>query len=115
METTERNLSEQPTEFRDQILNEIRSGRRLEKIASSIENFLNHQVEKLEQAIEECRRAAENDRVVKEILKRHEEEKKVWEEERRAETLRLAQAGEELVVAWDKLEEERRHWLESRQ
>lgn len=103
------------SQLRDQVLNEIRSGRRLEKIVGSIESFLNHQIEKLEQAVAECEAAAENDRIVKEILKRHEEEKKLWEEERQAETLRLSHAGEELIKAWDKLEDERRHWLDSRQ
>lgn len=99
---------------RDKILNEIRSGRRLDKIVSSIENFLNNQVEKLEQAIEECERSAENDRIVQEILKRHEDEKRMWEEERQSETIRLSQAGEELIKAWGQLEEERRAWMENR-
>ncbi|MEL7497477.1 MAG: hypothetical protein AAFN77_07695 [Planctomycetota bacterium] len=102
------------TKMRDQILNEIRSGRRLEKIVSSIENFLNHQVEKLEQAMAEVDRAAENDRIVKDILRRHEDEKRLWEEERQTETIRLSQAGDELIKAWDKLEEDRRNWVESR-
>lgn len=99
---------------RDQVLNEIRSSRRLGKIVSSIENFLNHQVEKIEQTIESCHRAAENDRIVQEVLRKHEEEKRKWEEERQAETLRLSQAGEELIRAWEQLEEERRKWLENR-
>lgn len=99
---------------RDKILNEIRSGRRLDKIVSSIENFLNNQVEKLEQAIEECEKSAGNDRIVQEILKRHEDEKRMWEEERQSETIRLSQAGEELIKAWGQLEEERRTWMENR-
>lgn len=99
---------------RDQVLTEIRSSRRLEKIVSSIENFLNHQVERLGQAMEACERAAENDKIVKEILKRHEDEKRLWEEERQAEMIRLSKAGDELVKAWEQLEEERRNWLENR-
>lgn len=99
---------------RDQILNEIRSSRRLGKIVSSIENFLHHQVEKLEQAIDACQRASENDRIVQEVLRKHEEEKRMWEHERQSETLRLSQAGDELIKAWEQLEEERRNWLESR-
>ena len=102
------------SQARDQVLTDIRSGRRLDKIVSSIENFLSNQVSKLEQALADCEQAVENDRIVQEILDRHEREKEAWEQARQMELERLNAAGEELARAWEKLEEERRNWLENR-
>ena len=100
--------------MRDQMLDEIRAGRRLDKIVSSIENFLDNQVSKLERAMLQCDAAVDNDRIVKEILQRHQEERERWEQERETERARLQEAGEELARAWEKLEEERRNWIENR-
>ena len=92
----------------DRTLTEIRSGRRLEKIVDSIENFLNSQITRLEKAMAECNASIENDRIVQRILSEFEVEKAAWEESRQAEILRLQAAGEELVKGWEKLEDERR-------
>jgi hypothetical protein len=94
----------------DRTLVEIRSGRRLEKIVSSIQSFLLSQVTRLETALEECSRAVENDRIVQQILADFESEKQAWEVNRQAEILRLTAAGEELIRGWEQLENERRKW-----
>lgn len=99
---------------RDHLLTEIRSGRRLEKIASSIESFLNNQIERIEKALSACEAAAENDRVVQKIMADFELEKRTWEEEREAEVQRLKKAGEDLIVAWEKLETEQKNWKANR-
>ena len=99
----------------DRTLTEIRSGRRLEKIASSIESFMHSQVARLKKAIDECNRAVENDKIVQRILADFEIEKQTWEEKRQAEILRLSAAGEELIQGWEKLESERQKWLDQRE
>lgn len=113
--TTEPPISPQPdfAEFRkvrsalDQTLTEIRSGRRLERVVSSIESFLTSQVARLDKAIEECNAAVENDNIVKRILADFEKEKAAWDECRQREILRLQRAGEELIKGWEQLEIER--------
>lgn len=92
----------------DRTLTEIRSGRRLEKIVASIENFLNSQITRLEKAMAECNESIENDRIVQRILAEFEVEKAAWEESRQAEIMRLQVAGEELIKGWEKLEEQRK-------
>lgn len=92
----------------DRTLTEIRSGRRLEKIVASIENFMYSQITRLDKAMAECNQAIENDRIVQKILADFELEKAAWEEKLQAETLRLQAAGEELIKGWEKLEDERR-------
>ena len=98
----------------DRTLNEIRSGRRLEKIVSSIESFLHSQVTRLNAALDECNQAVENDRIVQKILADFELEKQAWEANRQAEILRLQEAGEELIRGWDQFEEARRQWSDER-
>ncbi len=98
----------------DRTLTEIRSGRRLQKIVSSIESFLLSQVTRLNVALEECDQAVENDRIVQRILTDFKKEKQAWEANRQAEILRLHEAGEELIRGWDRLEEERRKWSDER-
>lgn len=92
----------------DRTLTEIRSGRRLEKVAASIQSFLNSQVARLENAIDECNQSIENDKIVQRILAEFEVEKAEWEESRQAEILRLQAAGEQLIQGWEQLENERR-------
>ena len=99
---------------RDQVLSKIRSGRRLEKIAESIESFLDNQVARLEKAMLECESAAENDRIVQSILASFEKEKLAWEEMRQLEIARLSRAGEELIKGWASLEAEQIKWLDAR-
>jgi len=94
----------------DRTLTEIRSGRRLEKIVSTIESFLHSQVTRLDTALKECNRAVENDKIVQRILAEFELEKQAWEVNRQAEILRLSAAGEELIRGWEQLEDERRKW-----
>lgn len=98
----------------DRTLTEIRSGRRLEKIVSSIEGFLVSQVTRLDAALEECHRAVENDKIVQRILADFELDKKTWEADRQAEIERLSAAGEELIRGWEQLEDERRKWADQR-
>ena len=99
----------------DRTLNEIRSGRRLEKIAASIECFLHSQIVRLDKAIDECNRSVENDKIVQRIFADFEIEKQTWEEKRQDEILRLSAAGDELIRGWEKLEAERQKWLEQRE
>lgn len=94
----------------DRTLTEFRSGRRLEKVVSSIESFLLSQVTRLDAALEECHRAVENDLIVQRILADFESEKQAWEVNRQAEIMRLSAAGEELIRGWEQLEQERRKW-----
>ena len=96
----------------DQTLNEIRSGRRLGQIVSSIECFLLGQIDRIEDSIEECNRAVENDRILQNILREFELEKKAWEESRQAEARRLQLAGEDLIRQWEELESARRKFLD---
>ena len=116
-EQTERVPTQNDTpEYRslDRKLTEIRSGRRLEKIAASVEHFLNSQVSRLESTLDEIQRAEENDKIVQKILADFEEEKLSWEKRRQAEIARLNDASEKLIKGWQQLEEERRTWLERR-
>lgn len=98
----------------ERTLTEIRSGRRLEKIVSSIESFLLSQITRLDTALGECSRVVENDTIVQRILADFELQKKAWEVSRQAEILRLSAAGEELIRGWEQLEDERRKWSDKR-
>ena len=98
----------------DRTLVEIRSGRRLEKIANSIESFLHSQVTRLETALQQCQQAEHNDKIVQNILAEFELEKETWEEQRQAEIRRLDIASEQLSLGWQQLEDERRSWLDER-
>ena len=95
-----------------QTLNEIRAGRRLEKIVSSIESFLNSQVARIDAALEQCNQAVENDKVLQRILADFELEKQEWEVGRQQEIHRLQAAGEDLIRGWEQLESERRKFLD---
>jgi hypothetical protein len=93
---------------RDQVLSDIRAGRRLERITSSVQNFLETQVAKIDEALEQCEAAVENDRLVRDRLAAFEKEKREWETARNAELKRLSVASDELAKAWEKLETDRR-------
>jgi hypothetical protein len=99
---------------RDQVLADIRSGRRLEKIVASIRNFLEIQVSRVEETIEQCEAAVENDIRIQERLAEFEKEKRAWDETRKLEIARLSAAGDELSKAWEKLESDRRQFLDSK-
>ena len=98
----------------DRTLTEIRSGRRLEKIVKSIENFLHSQISRIDKAVEECRLAENNDQILQKIRKDFEQEKLEWEETRNSESLRLIEASDKLIEGWKALEDERRSWLDER-
>lgn len=98
----------------DQTLGDIRSGRRLKKVVASVEGFLNGQVARLNQALDECQRAASNDAIVQRILADFEREKHNWEEKRQSEIARLKEAGDKLSAGWKVLEDERRRFLDQR-
>ncbi len=106
--TYSENLPDEQTQTLDQTLTEIRSGRRLESIVSSIESFLNGQVERLEKAVDDCNRSVENDKIVQRIKAEFELEKQEWEQQRQSEIIRLSTAGNELATGWEQLELERR-------
>jgi len=93
---------------RDQVLSDIRAGRRLERITSSVQSFLEVQVSKVNAALEQCEAAVKNDRLVADRLADFEKEKRVWESARDTEIKRLSVASDELAKAWTQLETERR-------
>ena len=92
----------------DRTLLEVRSGRQLEKICSSVESFLCSQLTRLEDAVNQCQLAMENDRIVKQVLADFESNKRTWEEQRACEMERLNQASNRLAQGWVQLENERR-------
>ena len=98
----------------DQTLTEIRSGRRLEKIAGSIASFLNGQLVRLETVLEECDRAQRNDQIVQQILADLETQKIAWAENCQTESQRLKEAADQLALGWKQLENERRKWIDER-
>lgn len=98
----------------DRTLIEIRSGRRLEKIASSIESFLHNQVARLEDALRQCQQAEQNEKILQDILSTFDLKQKKWEEQRKAEIRRLDLASKQLALGWQQLEDERRNWLDER-
>ncbi len=102
----------QPDESLDQTLIEIRSGRRLEKVVASIENFLNGQIDRLDKALDACQTAEKNDKVLQNVLAEFEAEKKLWEQQKDAELIRIKQAGDRLADGWKELERERRRLLD---
>ena len=85
----------------DSKLKEIRSGRRLDRVVSSISSFLNHQVDRLEKELDRCQKAVDNDQVVQRMLTAFEKEKQEWESARVAEIERLNEASEKLALGWD--------------
>jgi hypothetical protein len=97
---------------RDQMLVDIRSGRRLDRIVASIQNFLEMQVSRVEDTISQCEAAVENDIRIQERMAKFEKEKRAWDESRKQEIARLSQASDELAKAWEKLETERRQFLD---
>ena len=98
----------------DRTLTEIRSGRRLEKIVKSIESFLHSQISRIDKAVEECRLAENNDKILQKMRKDFEQEKLEWQETRNSEGLRLNEASDMLIQGWKDLEDERRSWLDER-
>ena len=102
------------TVTRDQLLTDIRSGRRLERVVDSIKHFLEAQVGKIEQTLAQCDAAVENDRLLQQRLAEFEKEKHEWNQMRMSEIERLSAAGDELAKAWGQLEVERRKFLDSK-
>jgi len=98
----------------DSTLKDIRSGRRLNRIASSISSFLLHQVDRLEAELARCQQAVDNDQVVQRMLTAFEKEKQEWESTRDAEIERLNEASDKMALGWEQLEIARKEWLESR-
>ena len=99
---------------RDQLLTDIRSGRRLERVVDSVKLFLEMQVDKIEQTLGQCEAAVENERQLQKRLAEFEKEKHQWNQTRMSEIERLSVAGDELAKAWAQLEVERRQFLDSR-
>lgn len=95
-------------------LAELRSGRRLEKVAASIESFLLSQIARLEKSLAECEAAVGQNQVVQRILTDFERQKEAWERERQAEIKRLFEASEKLARGWKQLEDERQKWIADR-
>ena len=99
---------------RDQLLTDIRSGRRLERVVDSVKLFLEMQVDKIEQTLGQCEAAVENERQLQKRLAEFEKEKHQWNQTRMSEIERLSAAGDELSKAWAQLEVERRQFLDSK-
>lgn len=99
---------------RDQMLADIRSGRRLERLVDNIKHFLENQVAKIDQTLAGCEAAVDNDRRFQKRLAEFQEEKHKWAKTREAEITRLSIAGDELAKAWTQLEGERRKFLDSK-
>ena len=99
---------------RDQMLADIRTGRRLERVVESIKRFLEVQVEKVDQTIISCEAAVREDRRLRKRLAEFQEEKHQWDQNREAEIARLSIASDELAKAWAQLETERRKFLDSK-
>lgn len=91
----------------DRLLVELRAGRRLEKVVSSIESFLLSQVARLNQSLEKCQQALDQHQIVQRLVADFEVEKQQWELERQTEIERLVAAGEDLMKGWEELERER--------
>ena len=100
--------------LRDELLADIRSGRRLERIVDSIKHFLDMQVAKIDQTLAGCKAAVENDQRLQQRLAEFQEEKHQWAKTREAEIARLSIAGDELTKAWTQLETERRQFLDTK-
>lgn len=95
-------------------MHKARGARRLDRIASSISSFLMNQVERLERELDRCQKAVDNEQIVQQLMADFEQQKSDWELNRQIEIERLNAAGEKLVAGWEKLETERRDWLENR-
>jgi len=102
------------TVTRDQLLTDIRSGRRLERVVDSVKHFLEMQVGKIEETLAQCDAAVENERLLQQRLAEFEKEKHQWQQTRMSEIERLSAAGDELTKAWEQLEGERRKFLDSK-
>ena len=102
------------TATRDQLLTDIRSGRRLERVIESVKLFLAMQVDKVEQTLAQCDAAVEKERSLQMRLAEFEKEKHQWNQTRMLEIERLSAAGDELAKAWAQLEVERRQVLDSK-
>ncbi len=98
----------------DQSLIQLQTGRRLEQVSASIESFLLSQVARIEEALEKCQLAVNQNQIVQRILADFEKQKLDWERQREAEADRLYQAGEKLIEGWRQLETERRDWMAKR-
>lgn len=105
-------LSQVKVEALDQMLSDIRSGRRLERIVDSIKHFLDIQVSNVEQVLKQCEAAVDNDRRLKKLFVDFEKEKHQWSQARQAEIERLSIAGDKLIQGWVDLEAERRQFLD---
>jgi len=99
---------------RDQMLADIRSGRRLERLVDNIKHFLENQVAKIDQTLAGCEAAVDSDRRFQQRLAEFQEEKHQWAKTREAEIARLTIAGDELTKAWEQLENERRNFIDSK-
>lgn len=98
----------------DRSLTELSSGRRLEKITSSIEGFLLNQIARLNKSLDKCKQAVDQDKIVQRIMSDFERQKLVWEKERQTEIKRLVEAGDNLILGWKQLEQERQAFLSER-
>lgn len=95
-------------------MHKARGARRLDRIASSISSFLMNQVERLERELDRCQKAVDNEKIVQQLMADFELQKHEWEAIRQTEIERLNEAGDKLAAGWEKLEIERREWLENR-
>ena len=95
----------------DQSLSAIQTARRLQKIATNIDNFFRSQIDRIEKHLEVCH--SEQDRVqeVRDQCLALQQQKEDWSRERTLEVDRLNRACNQLIEGWRELEEARRKWL----
>ena len=88
-------------------LGELRLGRRLKKLTSSIESFLQIQLSRLNTAMRQCEKAEEQNELLRRMFADFENQKRDWQLKQLAEEQRLFEAGEKLMRGWEQLEIEK--------
>lgn len=88
-------------------LGELRLGRRLKKLTSSVENFLQIQLSRLNTALRHCEKAEEQNELLRRMMAEFETQKREWQLKQLAEEQRLFEAGEKLMRGWEQLEIEK--------
>ena len=88
-------------------LNDLRLGRRLKSVTTSIESFLQNQLLKLETAMDQCAKVEQQNEMLKRMFAEFEKNKRDWEKHRLLEEQRLYEAGQKLVRGWEQLDVEK--------
>lgn len=97
-----------PTPGREE-LTEI--AHQLGNLSRRFESFLQQQVERLKNGLQNCHDLKSEADVVRKMMEDFEEQKRHWEMQRDSEIKRLSIASSELAEAWKQLEDEQRQLL----